>query len=100
MTDPTVTAAAQALLTAWDSPRRWSNPGFQRVQEAETALREALGTQTTDEVLWGGETEAMFQHDTPLGWRIEDRSSIPVPPGTRVRVVRATDQPSEDEDRG
>lgn len=56
---------------------------------AEHNRAAADGTTPTqpDEVLYDGPTGPLYQRDTPVAWRIEESSSIPVAPGTRVRVV-------------
>jgi hypothetical protein len=66
-----------------------------RLRAAREALREALGTQTTDEVLWEGETVRGNGGALAGPQSLANAPLLNVPPGTRVRVVRATDQPSE-----
>jgi hypothetical protein len=65
------------------------------IRDEVAALTEALGTQTTDEVLWEGRS---VPASTTCGdGSIVQPDCLDCPTGTRVRVVRATDQPSEDQ---
>jgi hypothetical protein len=110
VTDP-IHDAAQALLDAlrFDRPSLMEAPlhtpqrrRFKALYAAApfirgevAALTEALGTRTTDEVLWEGPTvmRARVLTDDPPDYSVS-RIRTPyfdVPPGTRVRVVRATD---------
>jgi hypothetical protein len=56
------------------------------------ALREALGTQTTNEVLWEGPAEHVDIVDEGRIFDVADDVNY----WDHVRVIRATDQPSEE----
>jgi hypothetical protein len=73
---------------------------LRRLRSVQEAARDALAARaqpTNDEVLWEGETR-MIMHTDPRDNGKDSFVNLPpegfaVPPGTRVRVVRATDQP-------
>lgn len=95
--------AAQALLDAIEANWPLVSLHDTELGAAAKALRDALAARaqpTTDDVLWEGETRgpswiAQAVEDEVGSSRVE--VYVDAPPGTRVRVVRATDQPSEDQ---
>jgi len=99
--------AAQALLDQWDAHRDLMcgdatkaemEASFEAVMVTERALADALAARaqpTNDDVLWEGPT-GYFAVDDLTDSHV-DHLTLGCPPGTRVRVVRATDQPSEDQ---
>jgi len=92
-TDEVVPFDEQALRAAIVSI--WGGHGAHVDVLDELIRRAPRPEDTTDEVLWEGET-GYFAMDDLTDSHV-DQLTLDVPPGTRVRVVRATDQPSEDQ---
>ncbi len=95
---PTTDPSGMVLLGHWDPERDVVYGIHEDLSDAARAglvpVYRPSGSAPLDIVLWEGETVAIPDGSVKVS---AIPGPFPHPPGTRVRVVRATDQPSEDQ---